>query len=141
MTRRIAITGAPKAGKTTYSKRRGLDAFEIDSLLKQEPFVSMEKDERWSAISQHVADMMAKPGRLVVEGVQVPRALRKALAERPDVKPVDEVVIVKRAGTHTLTKDQAAMAKGAETVLAKIRPALEKLGVEFKTVVEPDEGG
>lgn len=31
------------------------------------------------------------------------------------------------------------MAKGAMTVLKEIRPALEVLGVEIKTVVEPEE--
>ena len=56
------------------------------------------------------------------------------------MKPVDEVHIVERPGAHTLTAEQAAMGKGLRTVLAEIRPKLEALGVEFKTVIEPEDG-
>ena len=139
--KRTAITGAPKAGKTRYADRNHPGALHIDLLRDEEPYASMAHDEQWSAISQHVADKLATPGPVTIEGVQVPRALRKALRDRPDQKPVDEVLIIERAGARTMTKDHGAMAKGAMTVLKEIRPALEALGVEIKTVVEPEEEG
>lgn len=139
--KRIAITGAPKAGKTRYADRHHAGALHVDSLRDQEPFVSMGHDEQWSAISQHVADRLATLGPVVIEGVQVPRALRKALRDRPDQKPVDEVLIIERQGNRTMTKDHGAMAKGVATVMAEIRPALEALGVEIRTIVEPEEEG
>lgn len=136
--KRIAITGAPKAGKTRYADRHHAGALHVDLLRDQEPFSSMPHDEQWSAISQHVADRLATPGPVVIEGVQVPRALRKALRDRPDQKPVDEVLIIERQG-RTVAKEHSSMAKGAATVLAEIRPALEALGVEIRTIVEPEE--
>lgn len=134
MTRRIAITGAPKAGKTTYAdrlaNRLGVAVVHTDDY----------KDMEWSEQSAHAADVMAKPTTVLTEGTTVPRALRKMLEARPEVKPVDEVIVVQRPGV-TLTPGQASMAKGVATVLAEIRPALEALGVEFKTVVEPATEG
>ena len=133
--KRIAITGGPGAGKTTYANRLaeklGVEVIHTDDYIPM----------GWSEASLHAADVMSKPTTVITEGVAVPRALRKMLEARPEVKPVDEVVIVQRAGASTLTKDQAAMAKGVSTVLSEIRPALQKLGVEFKTVVEPEEEG
>lgn len=135
MTRRIAITGAPKAGKTPYANRLasklGVEVIHTDDYI----------DMGWSEASTHAADVMTKPTTLVTEGVAVPRALRKMLEAHPDVKPVDEVHIVQRAGSQGLSGGQAGMAAGLFTVLAEIRPALEALGVEFKTVVEPMEPG
>ena len=134
VTRRIAITGSPKAGKTRYSERLGAK-LGVD-VIHTDDYIPMG----WSEASLHAADVMGKPSTVVTEGVAVPRALRKMLEARPDVKPVDEVHIVERPGAHTLTAEQAAMGKGLRTVLAEIRPKLEALGVEFKTVIEPEDG-
>lgn len=133
MTRRIAITGAPKAGKTRYADR--LAAKLGVEVIHTDDYIPMG----WSEASAHAADVMAKPSTVVTEGVAVPRALRKMLEANPDRKPVDEVVVVEQAGARTLTTAQAIMAKGVKTVLAEIRPRLEALGVEFKTVIEPME--
>lgn len=132
--KRIAITGAPKAGKTPYADRLG-KSLGVD-VIHTDDYIPMG----WSEASLHAADVMGKPTTFVTEGVGVPRALRKMLKANPDRKPVDEVVIVERRDGKVMP-EHALMAKGVATVLAEIRPALEKLGVEFKTVVEPaDEG-
>jgi dephospho-CoA kinase len=135
--KRIAITGAPKVGKTPYANRLakslGVEAIHTDDYIPM----------GWSEASAHTADVMGKPTTFITEGVAVPRALRKMLEANPDRKPVDEVIIVERRGTFTVhdekTKARAAMAKGVATVLAEIRPRLEALGVEFKTVVVESE--
>lgn len=131
--KRIAITGSPKSGKTPYANR--LAERNGVSVIHTDDYIPMG----WSEASAHAADVMGKPTTFITEGVAVPRALRKMLEAHPDRKPVDEVVIIERRGAHTLTKEQAAMGKGVATVLAEIRPKLEALGVEFKTVVEPEE--
>ncbi len=136
--KRTAITGAPQQGKSRYAAKHHPGALEVDSLRNEEPFASMGHDERWSAISQHVADKLATPGPIVIDGVQVPRALRKALRDRPDQKPVDEVLIIERTRGQ-VKPEHVAMAKGVKTVLAEIRPALEALGVDIKTIVVPEE--
>ena len=133
--KRIAITGGPGAGKTTYANRLA-EKLGV-TVIHTDDYIPMG----WSEASLHAADVMAKPTTVITEGVAVPRALRKMLEARPDQKPVDEVVIIERRGAHAMTKDHASMTKAVNTVLAEIRPALQKLGVEFKTVVEPEEEG
>lgn len=132
--KRIAITGSPKSGKTTYAnklgERLGVNVIHTDDYM----------DMGWSEASEHAAAVMLRPATVVTEGVAVPRALRKMLEANPDRRPVDEVVVIERRGAK-LTPGQASMGKGVATVLAEIRPKLEALGVEFKTVVEPEEDG
>ena len=131
--KRIAITGAPKSGKTRYAARLakslGVEAVHTDDFI----------DLGWSEASERAAEVMAQPETVLTEGVAVPRALRKMLRAAPDQKPVDEVLVVERARKVPLTWAQASMAKGARTVLDEIRPALERLGVEVKTVVVPED--
>lgn len=133
--KRIAITGSPESGKTTYAdrlgKRLGVEVIHTDDYIPM----------GWSEASAHAADVMGKPTTVLTEGVAVPRALRKMLDADPTRKPVDEVVIIERRGAHTLTPEQASMGKGVATVLAEIRPKLEALGVEFRTVVEQEDEG
>lgn len=131
--KRIAITGAPKSGKTRYATRLakslGVEAVHTDDFI----------DLGWSEASERAAEVMAQPETVLTEGVAVPRALRKMLRAAPDRKPVDEVLVVERARQPRLPAAQASMAKGARTVLDEIRPALVRLGVEVKTVVVPED--
>ena len=125
MTRRIAITGAPKAGKTTYAdrlaNRLGVAVVHTDDY----------KDMEWSEQSAHAADVMAKPTTVLTEGTTVPRALRKMLEARPDVKPIDRLIVL-----GTPRKDQSEgqrrMSLGLDTVLAELLPRLRGLGVEIE---------
>jgi adenylate kinase family enzyme len=122
---RIAITGGPRTGKTTFADRlgeeRGLTVTHTDSFM----------DLGWSEASQAVCDHMRGQASGIVEGVAVPRALRKALAADPKTKPVDKLIVM---GTprETRTPGQIIMAKGVKTVLDEILPDLRRLGVEIE---------
>src|SRR5574343_619961 len=99
--KRIAITGSPKSGKTTYANR--LAERHGVSVIHTDDYIPMG----WSEASLHAADVMAKPTTFVTEGVRVPHALRKMLEAHPDRKPVDEVVVIERRGAK-LTQAQEA---------------------------------
>ncbi len=102
---RIAITGAPKAGKTTLVQQ-----------VTDRPVVHGDDHmgEGWSGSSERLAAVVnAIVGPVVVEGVQVPRALRKGMR-------VDCVVWLE--GAHQpLSGQQNGMAKGVRTVLNEWR--------------------
>lgn len=131
MTKRIAITGGPRTGKTTTGRRlaaeTGLPLTSTDDY----------KALGWSEASQAVADQLAKGEPGIVEGVAVPRALRKLLAAAPDQKPVDRLLVLESPKVPR-SKGQAAMGKGVATVLAEILPDLRRLGVEIVHVLDPD---
>src|SRR5882672_11168613 len=114
---RVAITGGPKTGKTTLA---GPDAKHTDDLIAA---------KGWSEISSLAALWFNQPDpNLCVEGVAVPRALRKWLQTYPTGKPVDELVILTR--THeNLTREQENMGKGHDTVLREISKELKTRGV------------
>lgn len=117
---RVAIAGFPRAGKTTLG---GPGARSTDSVMGL----------GWSESSEHVAGWFSEPGPLTVEGMAVPRALRKWLDSNPVGRPVDEVVWL----THPrekLTSGQESMGRGAETVLNAIRADLERRGVKIRRV-------
>jgi adenylate kinase family enzyme len=129
---RIAITGGPQTGKTTLAvdmvadrKDRGIDPDAV--LIHGDDFIELG----WSQSSQALAHAMRTPGPWVAEGVQVPRALRKMLEARPDVKPIDRLIIL-----GTPRKDQSEgqrrMSLGLDTVLAELLPRLRGLGVEIE---------
>ncbi len=114
---RIAITGGPGTGKTTLA---GPDALHTDDLIAA---------RIWSEASAQVATWFdgGQPD-LCVEGVAVPRALRKWLAVHPEGKPVDELVVLEHPHERR-TPGQRAMAKGHDTVLQEIEPELCRRGV------------
>lgn len=129
---RIAITGGPQTGKTTLAvdmvadrKDRGIDPDAV--LIHGDDFIELG----WSQSSQALAHAMRTPGPWVAEGVQVPRALRKMLEARPDVKPIDRLIVL-----GTPRKDQSEgqrrMSLGLDTVLAELLPRLRGLGVEIE---------
>ena len=99
---RVAIAGGPKSGKTTLS-RMATDrpVFSTDDLIGATD---------WAGAPAGIMQMVAKsPDRYVVEGVQVPRALRKGLT--PDA------VVWLGTPRVELTPGQDAMRKGTETVM------------------------
>lgn len=103
--KRIAIAGGPRTGKTTLSQRvTDRPVFHGDDHIAL----------GWSESSLAMArDVESRPGPLVVEGVQVPRALRKGMT-------VDVVIWLERPYTPQ-TPDQAIMAKGCRTVFDEWR--------------------
>lgn len=118
---KIAVAGPPHSGKTMLSKRLGLHVVHTDDLIPL----------GWSEAS--AAAMLSfddERSDLVIEGVAVPRALRKWLAAHPEGKPVDRVVWLERVYGE-LTPGQARMAKGCVTVWHQVLPELERRGVEI----------
>lgn len=119
---RIAIVGGPRTGKTQAARAVAL-ATGLP-LVSTDDFIAMG----WSQASQHVADMLADGAPRVVEGVAVARALRKALRDRPDERPIDRLVILTVPKVEQ-TDGQRVMASGIDTVLDEILGELQALGV------------
>lgn len=117
---RRAIAGVPRAGKTTLGRMLG-PVRSTDDLLPAD----------WSRQSDEAARWFDEPGDLLVEGMAVPRALRKWLRSHPVGKPVDEVVWL-GVPRENLSESQASMGKGARTVLEEIAPELQRRGVGIR---------
>lgn len=122
---RIAIAGGPKTGKTTFAKALGaglgIAHRSTDDLMGRE----------WSEASAKASTWFDADGSWIVEGVAVPRALRKWLAANPTGKPVDRVIWIHGAKAER-TKGQETMAKGCTTVWREILPELKARGVEIQ---------
>lgn len=118
---RIVIIGWPKSGKTTLARTFGTFR-STDSVM----------DRGWSEASEIVATWFDAPGSWVIEGVAVPRALRKWRDRHRGYKPpVDKVI---RLGTlkAPIASGAATMGKGIDTVFAEIEPWLIAYGVEIE---------
>lgn len=78
---RIVVTGSPKAGKSTvaavFEKMFGYRLKSTDELT----------DMEWSAASEEVSTWLDYSGPWIIEGVTVPRALRKWQTRHPDQPP------------------------------------------------------
>lgn len=122
MSRKIAIAGVPRAGKTTRAKTVALAIGELRSTD------SLKEVGDWSKESEIAAAMFNESTPFVMEGMVVPRALRKWLKANPEGRPVDEVLWMGKPKVET-SKGQDAMGKGAETVMREILPELVRRGV------------
>ena len=122
MSARILVTGGPRVGKTTLARSigalHGLPVRSTDDLIATHD---------WSAASSAVAAWLDDVGPWVIEGVAIPRSLRKWLATH-DGAPADGIFIG-RDPREARSAGQDAMAKGLETVWAEIAPELERRGV------------
>lgn len=101
---RIGITGSPRAGKSTLSRR-----------VKDRPVIHADgfKELGWSEASAACRDTVnVIKGPLVVEGVAVPRAVRKGM--------LVDVVIVLDEPLVELSPGQKAMARGVTSVLKEL---------------------
>jgi len=99
---RLAIAGGPKSGKTTLALAIG----DGRRILHGDSWMG----EDWSETSRLIAgaaNCLDEP--FIVEGVQVPRALRKGMK-------ADAVIWLDRPHQQ-LTPGQESMAKGCKTVL------------------------
>jgi hypothetical protein len=74
---------------------------------------------------------MDAPGDWIVEGVSLPRALRKWLAANPTGKPCDKIVFM-AAPRIELIPGQVSMAKGIWKVWNEIVPELMARCVEIE---------
>jgi adenylate kinase family enzyme len=116
---RILIAGVPRSGKTTLANQLERSARHTDDLIGARD---------WSAASAEVATWFDAPGPWVIEGVAVPRALRKWFASHATGAPADEIRWLGYPRL-TLTSGQAAMAKACETVWREVLPELRRRGV------------
>lgn len=114
---RLAIAGVPRAGKTTLAEEMG-GGRSTDDLIGL----------GWSEASLEASGWFDEPGPWVVEGMAVPRALRKWLAAHSTGTPCDRLTwLGKPHEKHS--PGQAAMGKGAETVMQGIVGELRNRGV------------
>jgi dephospho-CoA kinase len=121
---RICITGGPRTGKTTRADMSGGisgPVLHTDALIQT---------HAWSEASQVVSEWFGDPGPWVIEGVAVPRALRKWLRAHPEGRPCD-VVLYLETPRVKLTPGQATMAAGVATVFREIEGELAQRGVHI----------
>jgi hypothetical protein len=106
---RLALCGGPRTGKSTLATMLGRDG---RSVLHTDALIGLG----WSEASAEAMRLANETrGRIVIEGVAVPRALRKGLK-------VDLVVWLERAW-EPLSPGQASMTKACRTVLDEWRRA------------------
>lgn len=102
---RIIVTGPPQAGKSTLAL--GLSKVLNIPLLRTDDL----KDLEWSAASEEVAKWLDRDGPWIIEGVTIPRAIRKwRLAYGESGLPPFEKAIVFSRSRGTLEGGQKAMA-------------------------------
>jgi hypothetical protein len=116
MAQRIAITGWPKTGKSTLAAKMGGGRSTDDTI---------EMGLDWSAGSAEVATWFDKPGPWIIEGVAIPRALRKWKEAHPGERPPIDKLIVLSTPHVPLNTGQTGMGKGIDKVLAEIMPWLK----------------
>lgn len=119
---RILVAGVPRAGKTTLAARLGHE-HRIPVLHTDD-----HRSLGWSESSAAVAAQMRQPGPWIIEGVAVPRAIRKWLIMN-DGKPADVIYWLGRERL-ALSRGQTSMARGCGTVWSQILPELTERGVE-----------
>jgi hypothetical protein len=111
---RVVITGWPTTGKTALANQMGGGRSTDEAIPLG-----------WSEASQEVSTWFDEPGPWIIEGMAVPRALRKWKERNPGSPPPIERMIYLQAPLTRLTPEQIAMGKGLDTVLDEIRPWLE----------------
>lgn len=123
---KILIAGWPKVGKTTFAS----------SLLAQLPDSRVRHTDdligtlEWSAASLEVSRWIDEPGPWIIEGVSVPRALRKWLERSPGL-PAD-IMYWSSTPRIPLNPGQSAMGKGCNAVWDVVREELVRRGLEIR---------
>jgi hypothetical protein len=116
---RIAITGAPKTGKTTLTRDMG-GGRSTDEVM----------GKGWSEASEEVSTWFDEPGSWIIEGVAVPRALRKWHKRNPGKPPPIDKLIILSKPHEELSTGQKIMGKGIDTVLGELadwlKPVIER---------------
>ena len=124
---RIAIAGVVKSGKVNLANQIGED--KGYPVWKTDDTMGLG----WSEASLHIADKwFSKPGPWIVEGVAVPRALRKWMKAH-EGRPVDVCYWVFES-FGPLSKGQQTMCKGIVKVWNEIEMELHSRGVEIVDV-------
>lgn len=146
---RIVILGGPKTGKTTLANAWfeahdwPHDAPDCDGcgvLRHTDDLIEQCKHlgrDAWSEASRIASTWLDEPGPWIIEGVAMARALRKWRDQHPGERPPVDRVIRLTTPHVELSKGQAAMAKGEETVWAEVEPWLRQHGVSIEHGHQP----
>ena len=118
---RVLIIGSPCTGKTTMAEKMGNNR-STDQLMHL----------GWSGCSEAVTKWLDETAYGVLEGVAIPRALRKWREANPGKPPPVDKIIYLTTPYIPHTKGQASMAKGMDTVMDEIREWLSS--VESETI-------
>lgn len=114
---RLLITGGPKTGKTTYSQNYP-NVRHTDDLMRL----------LWSTQSDQISHWLDQPAPWVIEGVAIPRALRKWLKRNATGSPCDHLIYLTEPRIPR-TLSQQALDKATWTIWQGIEPALRARGV------------
>lgn len=111
---RVVIVGAPRSGKTTIAKvlseRHLIPALHTDDVIRS----------KWSRQSEIVSEWFDKDGPWIIEGMSVPRALRKWIAAHPgEPRPYTRAICCWDPYVPLLP-GQASMARGARTIWSQV---------------------
>jgi adenylate kinase family enzyme len=119
---KIAIAGSPKAGKTTVAKN-------YSRVIHTDDYIHLG----WSEASEHVSNIINNNNFDVIEGVAVPRAIRKWLNKNSNNKnkPFDKIIYMQTPRIK-LSDGQERMRKGELKVWNEIKNELKKRCVEIE---------
>jgi len=123
---RIVICGWPCSGKSEKAKELG-SKFGITPKATD----SLVRTYEWSEASRVASHWFDEPGPWIIEGVAVPRALRKWHMRNPDADPPFDQIIVQPVPDERQRVDmkpgQITMGKGHDTVLRELEEWLGPL--------------
>ena len=120
---KILITGGPKTGKTTLARELATK-YKISKIYHTDDLI-LKYD--WGFESD-IVNSWLKEDNIIIEGTTVPRGIRKWLFNNDSGKPADIVYYLKEPKVK-ISKGQATMTKGIDTVWSEVLPELRKRGV------------
>lgn len=119
---RVVICGWPGAGKSTFAKELG------EKLGVTPKATDAVRHLGWSECSEEVSHWFDEPGPWIVEGIAVPRALRKWHERNPDKEPpFEKFYNMRHPNPAELKQGQSTMGKGHDTVLRELEEWLGAL--------------
>lgn len=131
---RILVTGAVGSGKTTLAQKLCKD---LGLELRSTDPESLGGGghcpvDNWSEASQWISDFWIGNANTVIEGVAVPRALRKWHRDNPDAPfPADRFIVLTKSH-EALNMRQEAMMDNLLNVIVELRDWIPQSVLEIK---------